>query len=207
MIHREFTALWFITGTSRAFLCNARRRKEGDIVDIEQLSTLVALLAALSVAAERLVEIVKNWFPASLAEEQKDAEGNVDVGKEGRRKVIVQILAIVASIITVILAWPAIAGSVPGAPSGGWWTSFTGWLTIVAIGILVSGGSGFWNKIVGYVGAVRDLKNGTTEQTEAETEQTQAEQVQQNVQMIATAKDAGLIDPHDAENRVANLLP
>jgi Sec-independent protein translocase protein TatA len=152
------------------------------------------------------VEIVKNWFPASLAEEQKDAAGNVDVSSEGRRKIILQILAIVASIITVILAWPVIAGSVPGAPSGGWWTSFPGWLTIVAIGILVSGGSGFWNKIVGYVGAVRDLRNGTTEQTQAETEKTQAEQVQQEVQMIATAKDAGLIDSDAAEQRVENLL-
>jgi hypothetical protein len=33
------------------------------IVNLDQLSTIVALLAALSVAAERLVEIVKNMFP------------------------------------------------------------------------------------------------------------------------------------------------
>jgi hypothetical protein len=76
----------------------------------------------------------------------------------------------------------------------------------LAIGLLVSGGSGFWNKIVGYVGAVRDLRNETTEQTQAETEKTQAEQVQQNLQNIATAKDSGAIDSNAAEQRMANLL-
>lgn len=168
-------------------------------MDIEQLSTLVALLAALSVTAERLVDIVKNWFPARLAEEQKDEEGNVDVKKEGLRKVQLQILAIVASIITVILAWPAIAGSVPGAPSGAWWTSLPGFLTVLATGILVSGGSGFWNKIVGYVGAVRDLKKEDAEKADAE-------KLQQNVQAITTAKDAGLIETGPAQQKVENLL-
>jgi hypothetical protein len=178
-------------------------------VDIEQLSTLVALLAALSVAAERLVEIVKNWFPAHLAEEQKDTQGNVDVKKEGRRKVQLQLLAIGASVITVILAWPAIAGSVPGAPSGAWWTSLQGWLIILAAGILVSGGSGFWNKIVGYVGAVRDLRKEDAEKTEAEIEKTEAEKVQQNLQVVTTmkaAEDEGLFPAGTAEKKAANLL-
>ena len=170
-------------------------------MDIEQLSTLVALLAALSVAAERLVDIVKNWFPASLAEEQKDNEGKVDKKKEGLRKVKLQGLAIGASIITVILAWPAIAGSVPGAPSGGWWTSVPGVLTIVAVGILVSGGSGFWNKIVGYVGAVRDVKKEDAEKTEAE----QVQQNLQNLQDIHTAKETGLIDDDTAKKKAASL--
>jgi hypothetical protein len=175
-------------------------------VNIEQLSTLVALLAALSVAAERLVDIVKNWFPTQLAEEQNDNEGKVDAKKEGRRKVYLQLLAIVASIITVILAWPAIAGSLPGAPPVAWWTGVQGWVTILAAGILVSGGSGFWNKIVGYVGAVRDLRMEDTQKTAAETEKTAAEKVQQGVQAIATAKDAGLIQPQIAEQKAADLL-
>jgi hypothetical protein len=178
-------------------------------VDIEQLSTLVALLAALSVAAERLVDIVKNWFPARLAEEQKDAQGNVDVKKEGLRKVQLQLLAIVASIITVILAWPVMAGSVPGAPSGAWWTSSEGRLIVVAAGILVSGGSGFWNKIVGYVGAVRDLKTEDAEKTEAEIQKTEAEKVQQDLQVVTTmkaAEDQGLFPAGTAEGKAANLL-
>ena len=168
-------------------------------MDIEQLSTLVALLAALSVAAERLVDIVKNWFPAHLAEEQKDNEGKVDVEKEGRRKVYLQLLAIVASIVTVILAWPAIAGSLPGGPSVAWWAGLQGWVTVLATGILVSGGSGFWNKIVGYVGAVRDFRKEDTQKAEAE-------KVQQGVQAIATAKGAELIEPQTAKQRAADLL-
>jgi hypothetical protein len=159
-------------------------------VDIEQLSVIVALLAALSVAAERLVDIVKNLFPTYLAEEQKIVQGGnvaaedvgkIDPKKEGFRKVVLQVLPIVASIVTVMLAWPAVAGSVPGAPPGGWWTSVSGIATIIATGVLVSGGSGFWNKVVGYIGEVRDLKQG------------------QKVQALTDALQQAATDPPDPD--------
>ena len=55
---------------------------------IEQLSVIVALLVALSVAAERLVEIIKNMV-SFLRDEHKE-----DPKKEGRRKAALQVLCI-----------------------------------------------------------------------------------------------------------------
>ena len=54
-------------------------------MDIEQLSTIVALLVALSVAAERLVEIIKNVVPF-LRDEQRDDAGNIHLQGKGSER-------------------------------------------------------------------------------------------------------------------------
>ena len=77
-------------------------------MDLEQLSTVVALLVTLSVAAERLVEIIKN--PIGFLRDQ-----NPDPNKEGYRKVALQVLAVAAGIVTAWLAQPAIKGIVSDA--------------------------------------------------------------------------------------------
>ena len=65
-------------------------------MDIHYLSTIVALLVALSVASERLVEIIKGIVPF-LNHEQPDEK------KECRRKAALQALAVVAGIGTTLL--------------------------------------------------------------------------------------------------------
>ena len=110
-------------------------------MNIENLSTIVALLVALSVAAERLVEIIKGFVP--WLEKKKD-----DESKEGRRKSALQGLAVLAGIGTALLAWPVIKDIVPGS---GFWDSIKG---VLALGFLASGGSGFWNSI-----ATKEMKN------------------------------------------------
>src|SRR5215211_7252618 len=100
-------------------------------MDLEQLTTIVALVVALSVAAERLVEIIKN--PIGFLRDK-----NSDPQKEGYRKVALLVLAVAAGLVTAWLTKPAIEGlNLPGE-----WSSSRG---IIALGLLASGGSGFWN--------------------------------------------------------------
>jgi drug/metabolite transporter (DMT)-like permease len=112
-------------------------------MDPNQIYTVVAILVALSVASERLVEIIKGVVPF-LNNEKKDAN------REGWRRAALQVLAVVAGIVTALLARPAIQGTVPGSVN-----TLPG---ILALGLLASGGSGFWNAILSYLGLVKDIK-------------------------------------------------
>ena len=112
-------------------------------MDISKLAAIVSVLVALSVASERLVEIIKG-FSTFLNQENSDKK------KEGWRRAILQALAVVAGIITALLAQPAIKAVVPGLSEH--------WAGIVALGLLASGGSGFWNAILAYVLNVKDIK-------------------------------------------------
>jgi len=107
------------------------------------LVALVSVLVALSVASERLVDIIKGLV-SFLNQE------NSDKRKEGWRRSALQVLAVVAGIITALLAQPAIKGVVPGLSDNVW--------GILALGLLASGGSGFWNAILAYVLNVKDIK-------------------------------------------------
>jgi hypothetical protein len=109
-----------------------------------QLTTLVSLILALSIASERLVEIVKGLVPWLNTEKP-------DPNDEGRRGAALQFLAILAGIATAFLARGAIPVGILPAEA-------TGPLPILALGLLASGGSGFWNSILGYVGKVKDVK-------------------------------------------------
>ena len=119
-------------------------------MDTTQLAAIVGLLIALSVASERLVEIVKGAIPPLNRE-------NKDTRKEGWRRAVLQALAVVAGIVTAFLARPAIpAGVLPAEATGDW--------PIIALGLLASGGSGFWNSVLGYVGNVKDIKKLTADE-------------------------------------------
>ena len=112
-------------------------------MDVNVLVSLVTLLAALSVASERLVEVVKGIVPFLNAK-------NEDATKEGWRKAALQVMAVVAGILTTLLAQSALGAAVPAS-----WQSRSG---VLAVGLLTSGGSGFWNAILSYVLQVKDLK-------------------------------------------------
>ena len=73
---------------------------------------------------------------------------------------MLQALAIVAGISTSLLARSAIAGAVPER-----WATSAG---LVALGLLASGGSGFWNAILSYVLQVKDIKKVEAEGKSAE---------------------------------------
>src|SRR5262244_130117 len=111
-------------------------------MDTTKLTAIVSLLITLSVASERLVEIVKGFIPALDKE-------NSDPNKEGRRRAVLQILAVVAGIFTAFLARPILPQEILPPTNDG---------VILALGLLASGGSGFWNSILTYVTKVKEVK-------------------------------------------------
>jgi hypothetical protein len=119
-------------------------------MDTTKLTTVISLLVALSIASERLVDIVKGVIPWLNQPRRRPAE-------EGWRKATLQVLAVIAGIITAWLASAAIPKGV-GIPDD--------WTGTLALGLLASGGSGFWNSILTYVTKAKDLKAA-----EAETKQ------------------------------------
>ena len=108
----------------------------------EKLTAVVSLILALSIASERLVEIVKGLVPF-LANE------NPDPVLEGRRKSALQFMAVAAGIVTALLSADYLPSGID-KPTAGW--------QIIGLGLLASGGSGFWNAILTYLLKLKDLK-------------------------------------------------
>jgi hypothetical protein len=111
---------------------------------LNDLSILITLLISLSVATERFVDIVKGMVP--WLEVVKE-----NVREEGRRRAALQVLAAVGGIVVSSLAFPVASTILPEGIGRG--------TTAVALGLLASGGSGFWNSILGYVMSLKTLKS------------------------------------------------
>jgi len=111
-------------------------------MDVTKLQTIVGLLVVLSVASERLVEIVKGVIPL-LNTERKDKT------EEGWRRAALQLLAVGAGMSTAVLARQAIPTEV---------YDVTNIWAVLALGLLASGGSGFWNAALTYLAKTKDVK-------------------------------------------------
>ncbi len=119
-------------------------------MDTTKLTTVISLLIALSIASERLVDIIKGLVPWLNRPRRKPAE-------EGWRKAALQVIAVVAGITTAWLAGPAVPAFLPHDLTGK-----------LALGLLASGGSGFWNSILTYVTKAKDLKAAEAETRQIE---------------------------------------
>jgi hypothetical protein len=105
---------------------------------MEDLTSFLALLAGLSMAAERLVEILKTFVFTNLSTVK------TDLIEESRRQVKIQIISLVAAILTALLLLPL--GIVED-----WWIA-------LALGFLASGGSSLWNSVLGWANGLKDLR-------------------------------------------------
>ena len=123
----------------------------------ELLIPLVTLLATLSIASERLVEIIKGLVPW-LGKEASD-----NPTKEGHRRAALQILAVICGCITALLAADAIDPKLLGLDQSLDARHF------LVLGFLVSGGSGLWNSILSYLLKVKDIKGAEVERIKAVT--------------------------------------
>lgn len=107
------------------------------------MEEIIGLIVALSVAAERLVEITKGTIPIL-------GTPRVNQQQERWRKSALQVLAIISGIAVSFMAEPMISGALP--PN---WHNTTG---ILVIGLLASGGSGFWNALMTYLLQLKDIQ-------------------------------------------------
>ncbi len=107
------------------------------------ISGAVSFLAALSVATERLVEIIKGSIPP-LNNQAKNPT------LEGFRQATLHVLAALCGLVTAYMAQASLQGILPG--------NWSPWGSYCVIGLLVSGGSGFWNSILSYAKASKDIQ-------------------------------------------------
>jgi len=121
-------------------------------MDTAKLATVISLLIALRIAWQRLLDIIKGLVPWLNQQRRKPAE-------EGWRKAALQVLAVIAGITTAWLSSAAIPKGV-GIPDD--------WTGTLALGLLASGGSGFWNSILTYVTKAKDLKAAEAETRQIE---------------------------------------
>ncbi|MFW9878570.1 MAG: hypothetical protein ACFFG0_36275 [Candidatus Thorarchaeota archaeon] len=112
-------------------------------LNIAFFTSIVMTIIALSVASERLVEIIKGFIP--WLERKND-----DKRKEGFRRAFLHCIAVISGVVTAYLASPAIEGILP--------KTFDYTRSWLALGLLASGGSGFWNVVLSYLGKVKDIK-------------------------------------------------
>jgi hypothetical protein len=105
------------------------------------LTATVTLILALSVASERLVEIVKGAVPWLDKEWEKH---------ESFRRVLLHVLAVIAGVVTAALSAPYLPQTLTGPASGG--------VSLLGLGLLASGGSGFWNSVLAYMSSLKNLK-------------------------------------------------
>ncbi len=123
---------------------------------MDYLTTLITVVLAISLAGERLVSYVKAMLPW-LGEEQKTDAKEVDLTRDRPRRLIVMSLAFVASWLAASFLveepWTlhAFVSRVPIASS-------KLVIPVPLLGLLASGGSAFWNNILGFTKAAKDTK-------------------------------------------------
>lgn len=105
------------------------------------VSNTLALLGALSVASERIVETVKGFWPWLNTDTPNDLKN------EGHRKSAILIVSTIAGIFMALLAQ-----HVPGTG-----INDKGLMTTIALGLLSVGGSGFWNSVQGSLNKLKDV--------------------------------------------------
>lgn len=159
---------------------------------LSELIAIVTLLVSISLASERLVEILKAYLPQHLFQEVPAPDCShpeVVVAAalaEAKRKARVHMLAALCGIVTAALASPAI-------------TNYTNLFTdkshfpqplstiliILALGLFSSGGSGLWNSVLEYLLKVKGIKDAEdklaaskAEKLKAETDKAKAEKAQ-----------------------------
>lgn len=118
------------------------------------MEELIALMVALSMATERLVEITRGFVPFT-----EKLSGTW-------KKSTVQAHAAVAGIAVTFMAEPMIAGTLPDQ-----WNNSMG---LVVLGLLASGGSGLWHTVLGYLMEVKNIKEQSALQEELAARQAQA---------------------------------
>jgi len=120
---------------------------------VDRLSAFFTLMAAMSIAAERVVEIIKGIVPSLAATDP-------DVKKERRRHMTLQLVAALAGIGVAAAAHNQVNRSLDDFlnSSGDAWGMGLMAVKYVILGVMVSGGSALWNHALDIVGAVKTVQ-------------------------------------------------
>ena len=112
------------------------------------IASIIALLGVMSLSVERVVEIIKSMVPF-LAEQQ------TDVKRERWRRASLYVLAALVGTVIALVSQeqiqPLLSDIFPEEDS-------IGLSGCIILGLLASGGSGFWNQSLGIVEEIRKAK-------------------------------------------------
>lgn len=112
------------------------------------ITSIIAVLGAMSLSVERVVEIVKGMIPFLAVE-------NADKQKESLRRVVIQIFSVVVGFVIALVAQeqiqPLLANIFKTQGS-------VGIVGCIILGLLASGGSGFWNQSMRIVEEIKKAK-------------------------------------------------
>lgn len=112
------------------------------------ITSIIALLGAMSLSVERVVEIVKGMIPSL-------AQTNPDPQKENYRRAALQFIAVLVGTVIAIVTQDLIQ---PLLPKIFRTEGFIGLPGCIILGLLASGGSGFWNQCLTIVEEIRKTK-------------------------------------------------
>lgn len=115
---------------------------------MESVGNFIAFLAAMSMSVERIVEIVKTLIPFLCKE-------NPDESLEKKRRILIHLIAVAFGCVIAWLAQVEIQAMFPQMFKASGQISFAG---ILIIGLLASGGSGFWNQSLRIVEEIKKAK-------------------------------------------------
>jgi len=108
---------------------------------IDNLSSVFALFAAISVAVERVVELIKGFLPFL---------GNSWTKYENFRRALIQVITVAVGAI--------IASQIKGQLASTFHVSTVSFGVCVLVGLTASGGSGLWNHALDIVRATKVSK-------------------------------------------------
>jgi hypothetical protein len=129
---------------------------------LDNLTQFVTILLALSIASERVVEIVKN-LSGFLRNK------NPSPRLEGLRVAAVHMLAVVSGWLTAWLALPWLRLQAPEVAGQG-----DGLLLVLGLGLLASGGSGLWNSVLDYLVGLKKVQQAQGDAAQAQAARTVA---------------------------------
>ena len=115
---------------------------------MDKITALLAFLATLSLATERITEMVKGLFSKFLAKEQSDET------KEGRRQAAIHFIAIAVGTGLSLTVKGQIA-TIAGLSAANFWVC-------LMFGAMASGGSGLWNSLLDIAREVNKQKEQLT---------------------------------------------
>ncbi len=113
-----------------------------------EITSIIAILGFMSLSVERVVEIINNMVPF-LAGKQPDEK------KERWRRAILHFLAALAGTVIALVAQEQIQPLLPNIFKK---TGEIGVPGCIIIGLLASGGSGFWNQSLAIVEEIKKAK-------------------------------------------------
>lgn len=125
---------------------NNNKKSIGEVT--MDVTSIIAILGAMSLSVERVVEIFKSLIPSL-------AQTNPDLQKEYWRRAALQFFAVGVGTVIAIVTQDLIQ---PLLPKIFRTEGFIGLPGCIMLGLLASGGSGFWNQCLTIVEEIKKTK-------------------------------------------------